>query len=99
MDKIRTCLELRTVILKKQCEIVNADFEKLDFTSAESRWFMLYSWTKEQENEFKQWLISFLKELPKGEYYQLSHYSRNKSNLAKIAEEWCFNYGWTYTKT
>ncbi len=94
---MKTTLEIRTEILKKQCEIVGADFDKMDFVSPESRWFMEYSWTEEQEKEFKKWLMDYMKALSKQEYYQLSTYSKNKTNMEKIAEEWCWNYGWTYS--
>ena len=94
---MKTTIEIRTEILKKQCEVVGADFDKLDFISPESRWFMEYSWTKEQEEEFKKWLIDYMKALSKQDYYQLSNYTKNKTNMKKIAEEWCFNYGWKYS--
>jgi len=46
------------IILIKMCEMVGADFSKMDFKK--QNWFHQFEWTEDSENEFKKWLISYL---------------------------------------
>ena len=86
-------------ILLKQCEIVGADYDSLDFTSEGSDWYMQYSWSKEQEDDFKAWLRLFLKKIAKSEWGQLSAFrNRSKRNIDLWIDQWCWNYGWVYQK-
>ena len=99
-DKImeRVLSEPVKEVLKKQCEIVNADYDKLDFTTESSNWFYEYEWTTEQEKEFANWFKKYLKESPKSIWNQFTSFSKNKQNIEKLVDEWCFNYGWKMKK-
>lgn len=81
-------------ILRKQCEVVGADFDKLDFLNDDSRWFMEYSWNSNQEKQFHNWFKKYLKECPIFVWRELCSYSRNKTNIEKFITAWIFNFGW-----
>lgn len=97
--KERILSEPVKTILREQCRIIGADFDKIDFTSGEYDWFMHYEWTAEQELDFQKWLINYLKKCPMSDYRQIASHSRNVKNINKIVDEWCFNYGWKYKKS
>lgn len=79
-------------ILKKQCEIVGADYVKIDFKK--EGWFTDYTWTEKQEDEFYDWLIEFLKDRKAWKSLTSHWASYNKKNREKLAGEWILNYGW-----
>jgi len=85
-------------ILKMQCKFVNADYDTLDFVNDESEWYKEFEWTKEQEEDFKIWLILYLKTCPMKNYREISTSPRRVKNYKTIANEWCFLYGWSYKK-
>jgi hypothetical protein len=79
--------------LTKMCEVVGADYTSIDFKSKD--WFLKYSWTTEQENEFKNWLINYLKKSreARNSLMEWPHIKDNH-NLQKFADSFVFNYGW-----
>lgn len=46
-------------VLKKMCSYVNVVFEDIDFN--EDNWYWKYEWTKEQEQNFIEWLANEVK--------------------------------------
>ena len=81
-------------VLKKMCKIVNADPNTIDF--GENNWYYKYSWSKTQENEFKEWFYNFLKK-PKNysEIYEGSVlYGGRKYFDEKIYPFFMLQYGW-----
>jgi hypothetical protein len=81
-------------ILKKQCEIVGADFDKVNFD--DELWFFSHQWDKEQEKQFIDWLTDYLhsnRNIMK-QLYNIS--SGDKKFCRKAAEKFAFNYGWKY---
>lgn len=79
-------------IITKQCEIVGADPETIN--PKEQGWYMKYSWTKEQEKEFKDWFIKYLKN--NKEFQRNIIRWPSFKNIVKAVDEWCSNYGWRY---
>ena len=78
-------------ILKKQCEMVGADFSKMNFKK--ERWFWDYTWNEKQEDEFFKWLMEFLKD--RKVWNNLTDYhNNNKRNRERFSQEWNLNYGW-----
>lgn len=80
------------VILKKMCEVVNADVETIDFK--ENAWYLQHYWTTEQQNEFINWLAKHLHH-DKQAYYALTSRIKSKKRCEELAREFVFNYGWT----
>ena len=52
--------EAINLCLKEMFLIVGETYPNKDLTS-DHRWYMLRSWTVEQENNFRDWMISFLR--------------------------------------
>lgn len=46
-------------VLEKLFEVVGQEYSE-DFCK-ESEWYLKYSWTEEQEESFKDWLISYIR--------------------------------------
>lgn len=80
-------------VLKEMCKRVNVDYNKIDFKKP--NWFLDYSWTEEEENDFSDWLV---KQLSKDEELRqevMDSFSwKDEKRLKKVADEFVFNYGW-----
>lgn len=77
-------------ILRKQCEFVGADFEKIFKHFIEDKkmpknWYLKYEWDIETENKFKDWLMKYLLK---------KRISIIKIMAKKHADMWAFCYGW-----
>jgi hypothetical protein len=75
-------------ILSKMFDIVGVKFQSIKESCKGKKWFMKYTWTREQEQLFEKWLKKFLME---------------KLRMpAKIAIEYVkwftFDYGWKYSE-
>lgn len=79
-------------ILTKMCEWVNADYNTIDFS--EQEWYYKYAWTDEQQNEFKGWMINYLRKNKEARYELLAFSTTDKKRLEKAVNEFIFNYGW-----
>ena len=53
---MKQCLD---EILKKMCSYVNADFDSIDFKR--TGWYLEHIWTAEQQEDFREWLIEYMK--------------------------------------
>jgi len=80
------------VALRKMCNMVGADPDKIDFKS--HNWFWQYTWTKEQEQEFIQWFADYLYNNTKARQELLHANRKNKKYCRKAAEQFVWNYGW-----
>jgi hypothetical protein len=80
-------------ILRKMCEYVAADFDKINFK--EERWFLKYTWSNDEENSFKEWLAKYFLENYKARK-ELLYLPRikNKKYIYGVADHFIFNYGW-----
>ena len=47
----------KTIILKKMCKAVKADYKSIDFKTA---FYFDYEWTEKQQEKFKKWITKFL---------------------------------------
>ena len=82
-------------ILKKQCEIVGADYNSIDFN--EDRWFMKHEWNKHTESEFCDWLSNYLHNNREARNTIMNHPTRRKIQRDATSKAWCFQYGWKYS--
>jgi hypothetical protein len=81
-------------ILTKMCDYVGADVETIDTT--QQGWFRKYSWTEEQENDFKLWLCNKLRNNRTWRNYLLSQPNKSGQDyLKRCVDSFVFNYGWT----
>ena len=83
-------------ILREQCRRVGADFEKMDFGKKD--WFLDYSWTTEEERDFKEWMINYLLEDKKRlkDIFQHPTIMRNRKQLSKALSWFLLDYSWKY---
>ena len=85
--------ELKTV-LKKMCEMVGAEFDKIDFEK--TGWFSDYSWSLKQEKEFVKWMRSLLKNNSVYRNALMDHPTVRVGVINYLVDEFVFNYGWKY---
>lgn len=90
-----------TDILTEMCSRVGADMTKLDFDSTEHPWYLTFTWTEEQQNTFRNWLIDYLI-ANKNSVQELTgrkgHLASSKNNIKRLADEFIFNFGWRATQ-
>ena len=79
-------------ILKKQCELVGADYDKIDFKK--NNWWMEYEWDEDTRNEFLAWMRDYLYENKEARQEIMMFTRKNKKNCLRAAQEWDFMYGW-----
>lgn len=80
-------------ILTKMFSIVGEEFYEEDVQ--ESDWYMKFSWTLEQEKEFKDWMIDFLYTTPYARREMMRNPTKNKKYIVRVVDEFIFNYGFT----
>lgn len=80
-------------ILSEMCKRVGVAPDEIDFS--EPQWFMKYTWTREEQEEYKKWLMDYFV-LNKKSIGEISKFPRlfNKKSAEKLANEVIFNYGW-----
>ena len=84
------------IVLAKQCEIVGAKYEDINFE--DDLWFFERQWTKEQESEFIDWLTDHLRTNKEARVAIMKIPSRTKSMCKRTAEAFAFNFGWKYSE-
>lgn len=79
-------------ILTKMCDMVNVKFDEIDFKGSD--WYLKHEWSKEQQDEFSEWLQKYLND-GKIAWRELTNMnSSNKKNRKRFANEFIFQYGW-----
>lgn len=83
-----------TIILTEMCKRVNVKFEDVDFK--EKEWFMKHSWTEEEQDDFKKWLVDYWYSNKEARKEMLSSggIRRTKKKLKDIAAWFLLDYGW-----
>ena len=79
-------------ILKEMCKRVKAKFDDINFKQKD--WFMKYQWTENEQEEFKQWFINYLKENKEARREIMAHPSANEKSIEKVANWFILDYGW-----
>ena len=81
-----------TIILKKQCKIVGANFDDIDFSGC--NWFGEYTWTPEQEKDFLDWHFRYLMSNKEAREEMMTIPRKDKRAICKTVEGFNLNYGW-----
>jgi len=79
-------------IMKKMCQIVGANFHKMDFKKP--NWYWDYEWTEEQEQEFMDWMAKLMLSHKDARKEFMRFPSSNKKDIAKFILQFCMNFGW-----
>lgn len=83
-------------ILKKQCEIYDFDFDKVQWSSDE--WFRDNTITQEQEDEFREWMIISFKIDQKMRDKLMQNPSMVNSDIENVVEAFITYYGFRVEK-
>jgi hypothetical protein len=83
-------------ILKKMCNIVNADYKKINFQK--DNWYHEYYWSEKEEIDFIEWLTNYLYTTKEARKEILYISGRSKIICNKAARQFVFNYGWKLKK-
>lgn len=81
------------IILCKMCSMVGADPALIDFK--QDNWYMQYSWTREQEDEFREWLRAYLRKDRLAFRLLTGITVRNKILIDRFIESFLLYCGWT----
>ena len=78
-------------ILQEMCKRVGTNLSEIDVQHP--NWFLEYSWSKEEENDFKEWLDDYLKN--NKEFFKSVYIvPNNKASRNKAIGWFLLNYGW-----
>jgi hypothetical protein len=81
--------ELKT-ILDEMCSRVNANPEDIDFKSKD--WYLKYTWTEEEQDDFIKWLSNFIYNNSKAR--KVFSIPKSKKYCNKVSGMFVLNYGW-----
>ena len=84
--------ETLQIILKKMFEIIGEEYS-FEKTQSDS-WFLDYSWTAEQENQFRDWLVNYLYENKEARQSLMRWPRKNKKTCKRATNEFILWYGW-----
>ena len=79
-------------ILDKMCTIVGADYKKIDFK--EEGWFKKYTWTTEQEEEFRDWFLAYLISNKDARACVMPFPSKQLKFVRGVVADFINQYGW-----
>lgn len=79
-------------LIKKMCEIVNVDYDSIDFQ--EDAWYEKHTWTEEQENEYILWVAEELFKSAEMREELLEDPSQDIVNCFQAAVHFVANFGW-----
>lgn len=80
------------IILRKMCEFVGTTYESINFKSND--WYLRYEWTIEQENQFKDWLYTYMKSNNHARTELMQFNINTKPYILKWIDSFMCNYGW-----
>jgi len=80
-------------VMKEMCKRVNADWSNIN--PKEKDWFMQYSWTEEEQDKFKEWMINYLYKSAEAREEIMEVAIKNKEIISKLVSMFLLNYGWT----
>jgi len=92
MDKIFKEGKVHTYnILKKMCDVVDAP---ISVVNSSDDWYNKYTWTKIQQDDFRDYLTQYLYDNSKARSEIMSYPRKNKKNCKEVADWFVFGYGW-----
>lgn len=83
-------------VFGEMCQRVGVKLEEFNFNRPE--WFMDYSWTVAEQDDFRKWLIDYLLKHKEARKALLTFQTKNKKLIAKAADWFILDYGWTNVK-
>ena len=83
------------IVLTEMCRRVGATLDDIsDRHEVDSKWFMRYSWSQEENADFQRWLVDYLYNNSPARRDLMNLPTKNKTHLNKFAKFFTFMYGW-----
>lgn len=79
-------------ILREMCLRVGANFDKLDFKSSD--WFTKYSWTEDEEEDFKLWLNQYFYDNAEAREEIMPRVAKDIEVIDMANSEFLLRFGW-----
>jgi len=80
-----------TIVLKKMCSMVGADYDKIDFKK--QNWYQDWTWTEKEQEQFMAWFEDYLMK-NKEARQELLEFPRANRQIKRAVQEFILNYGW-----
>ena len=93
MNRMKKVYQKHTnIILNTMCLYVGCNYNDIDMQ--EDNWYFKYTWDEQTENEFRDWLISYIYGIKDAqrELYGFSY--MKKTDCEKAADTFLLSYGW-----
>lgn len=58
-------------------------------------WFLKHSWTEEEQEDFRKWLVKYLMENKEARQELMQWPRKDKKTIEKLSKEFIMNYGFT----
>lgn len=88
-----------TIILKKMCSMVGADYDRIEFNDPKYNWYESYCWNSEDdEKEFTEWLSNYMYTNAKARRELMSCPIKRKDRCKQFATHFVSWYGWINKK-
>lgn len=81
------------IILKEMCKRVKAKYNKMKFDKPD--WFMKYSWTESQQDDFALWMHDYLMNNPEARREIMAFPRKDKKQVTGTVRMFLLNYGFT----
>ena len=81
-------------IMKEMCSRVGADYDTINFS--EPGWFDKYEWTKQEYDDFVDWLSDYLIKNKEARISILNTDSPSKKLITNSCKLFGLNYGWKF---
>ena len=85
------------VVIREMCSRVGVNPEELDFgeqKDLKKEYFWLYEWTKEEEEDFTQWMADYLYVTTGARNELMSFPRKTKKACLEVARYFVWNHGW-----
>ncbi len=83
------------IVMERMFDIVGEDTLDVEIFTKEPDWYWKNEWTKEQEGNFKVWLLKYLLDNKEArEEFDIKF--KTKTYLTKFINEFSSIYGWKY---
>lgn len=79
-------------IMDKMCSYVGVKFKDID--PKKPNWFLKYSWTLEQEDDFRKYFIKYLMDSAEARKEIMETPIKNKKVISGLVEFFILVYGW-----
>ena len=80
-------------ILEEMCNRVGMTIQDVDFD--DDKWFSRKQWTELEQEDFKEWLVSYLKNNKTAKMSVINNARPSKKKLQEVADWFITQFGWT----